>query len=251
MGNNLHQGSIMKRQKLPIQLGVIALVGALLALPAQAPAQVRSATADSLPWGVTMEMVEQGKVIFEGDGLCTTCHGETGAGAVGPNLADDDWLQAKGSYLSILQTILTGVPETRSETGTAMPPRGGTKIDDVMVQSAAAFIWKTSHPESGDSLPPGVTAQMVERGEKVFNVTGACALCHGADATGLLGPDLTDDVWLDAKGAYKTIGRIIAEGISEESSTSGVAMPARGGSEISESDIERVAAYVWYMSRRQ
>lgn len=241
----------MRRTQLPIQLGVIALLGSLFALPAQASAQVRSAATDSLPWGVTMEMVEQGKAIFEGDGLCTTCHGENGTGAVGPNLTDDDWLQAKGSYLSILQVILTGVPETQSATGTAMPPRGGTKIDDVMVQSAAAYIWKTSHPESGDSLPPGVTARMVERGEEVFNVTGACALCHGADATGLLGPDLTDDVWLDAKGTYKAIGRIIAEGISEDASTSGVAMPARGGSDISASDIERVAAYVWYMSRQQ
>ena len=77
------------------------------------------------------------------------------------------------------------------------------------------------------------------------------ALCHGSDATGLLGPDLTDDVWLAAKGSYKTIGLIIAEGIPVEASTRGVEMPARGGSDISAMDIERVAAYVWYLSHSE
>ncbi|MDH3296700.1 MAG: cytochrome c [Gemmatimonadota bacterium] len=240
----------MKRHRPLVQLSVVFLFGALFARPPQAAAQVTAATRDSLPWGVTMDMVKEGEAIFKGNGLCTTCHGSNAEGGVGPRLADNDWLQAKGSYLSILQVILTGVPESQSSTGTAMPARGGTKIDDAQVQSAAAYIWKTSHPESGDSLPPGVTPEMVKRGEQVFNGPGACALCHGSEATGLLGPDLTDDVWLDAKGEYKTIGRIIAEGISEKASTSGIAMPPRGGSDISASDIERVAAYVWYVSHR-
>ena len=241
----------MNRPRLPNRLGVVALISALFVLPPHASAQVTTIPIDSLPWGVTMNMVEQGKLIFEGDGLCTTCHGTDAQGAVGPNLTDDDWLQAKGSYLSILQVILTGVPESRSATGTAMPARGGTRIDDVQIQSAAAFVWTASHPEAGDSLPPGVTAEMVDLGERVFTGEGACALCHGSDATGLLGPDLTDDVWLDAKGAYMTIGRIIAEGISEDASTRRVAMPPRGGSGITEADIERVAAYVWYVSHRK
>lgn len=240
----------MNRLRLPNKFGVLALISGLILLPLHASAQVTTITIDSLPWGVTMDMVEQGQLIFEGDGFCTTCHGADAQGAVGPNLTDDDWLQAKGSYLSILQVILTGVPESRSATGTAMPARGGTRIDDAQIQSVAAFVWTASHPEAGDSLPPGVTRAMVNRGKHVFNGEGACALCHGSDATGLLGPDLTDDVWLDAKGAYKTIGRIIADGISEDASTRRVAMPPRGGSDITEADIERVAAYVWYVSHR-
>ena len=66
-------------------------------------AQVHAVTSDSLPWGVTMEMVEEGKAIFEGPGLCTTCHGSNAEGAVGPDLTDSDWLQAKGSHESIVQ----------------------------------------------------------------------------------------------------------------------------------------------------
>lgn len=210
-------------------------------------AQVHPVTSDSLPWGVTMEMVEQGKAIFEGPGLCTQCHGPAAEGAVGPDLTDGYWLQAKGSHESIVQVILAGVPEGISSTGTAMPARGGTDIDDGMVRAVAAYVWEKSHPDAM-YLPPGVTGAMVELGERVFLGEGGCALCHGADATGLLGPDLTDDVWLDAKGSYKTIGLIIAEGIPVEASMSGVAMPPRGGSDISAMDIERVAAYVWYLS---
>ena len=197
-----------------------------------------------------METVEQGREIFEGSGLCTTCHGQTAEGAIGPDLTDGDWLQAKGSYLAILQVVLNGVTEMRSATGTAMPARGDTNIQDSDVQSAAAYVWKASHPEAGDSLPLGVTVAMVTRGEQVFLGTGGCALCHGSDAMGLVGPDLTDDVWLDAKGRYSTISQIITQGVSLEASTRGVEMPPKGGSDISEEDIQKAAAYVWYMSHR-
>ena len=80
--------------------------------------------------------------------------------------------------------------------------------------------------------------------------TGNCSSCHGTDATGLVGPDLTDDVWLDAKGSYLAIGRTIANGVSEDESSRGIPMPPKGGSAITDSEIERVAAYVWYLSRR-
>jgi cbb3-type cytochrome c oxidase subunit III len=225
---------------------ILVLFCFLSATPALA--QVQSVTTDSLPWGVTMDMVEEGKAIFEGPGLCTECHGASAEGVVGPNLTDSDWLQAKGSYESIVEVIMVGVPESVSSTGTAMPARGGMDIDESMVRAAAAYVWQRSHPDAM-YLPEGVTEAMVGRGERIFLGEGGCALCHGADATGLLGPDLTDDIWLDAKGSYKTIGRIIAEGIPEEASTSGVAMPPRGGSDISPTDIEKVAAYVWYLSR--
>ena len=240
----------MNRPRLPNRLDVSVLIVGLLTLPVTASSQVIQASPNAPPPGVTMETIEQGQAIFEGKGLCTTCHGLTAEGAVGPDLTDSDWLQAKGSYLSILQVVLTGVPEARSATGTGMPARGDTDIDDAEVQSVAAYVWKSSHPAAGDSLPIGVTEEMVQRGEQVFLSVGGCALCHGSDATGVVGPDLTDDVWLDAKGSYATIGQIITHGISEHASTRGVRMPPRGGSDISDDEIQKVAAYVWYISHR-
>lgn len=240
----------MRRPRLPNMIGACAFLSGLLTLPTQVLAQTLPPL-DSLPPGVTMEMVEQGRAVFHGDGLCADCHGSDAEGDIGPDLTDGDWLQEKGSYLSIVEVIHDGVPEARSSTGTAMPPRGDTDIDDLEVQSVAAYVWKTNHPEAGDSLPPAVTPSMVQRGEQVFLGAGGCALCHGTEATGLLGPDLTDDEWLDAKGSYLTIGRIVARGVPLEESTRGVEMPPRGGSEISAEQIERVAAYVWYISHRK
>lgn len=240
----------MKRPRLPNRLGVPVLIVGLLGLPATALSQITQTSPNSPPSGVTMETIELGRAIFEGKGLCTTCHGPTAEGAVGPDLTDSDWLQAKGSYLSILQVVLVGVPEARSSTGTGMPARGDTSIDDAAVQSVAAYVWKNSHLAAGDSLPVGVTEAMVRRGEQVFLSVGGCALCHGSDATGLLGPDLTDDVWLDAKGSYSTIRQIITQGISETVATGGVEMPPRGGSDISDAEIQQVAAYVWFLSHR-
>lgn len=234
------------------RLAVFVLCAGLLAVPPRAQAQDRQTLTppDSLPPGVTMQMVEAGRTVFHGEGLCVTCHGPEAAGDIGPDLTDGEWLQEKGSYLSILEVVLDGVPVAASSTGTAMPPRGDSDISDLEAQSVAAYVWRQSHPAAGDSLPPGVTEGMIRRGEQVFLGEGGCALCHGTDATGLLGPDLTDNEWLDAKGSYLTIGRIVARGVPAMLSTRGIEMPPRGGSDISAEDIERVAAYVWYMSHR-
>jgi len=230
----------------------LVTISGLTALPSRAAAQTPGALTplDSLPPGVTMQMVEQGQALFRSQGQCYTCHGETAEGDVGPNLTDGDWLQEKGSYLSIVEVVMSGIPEARSATGTAMPPRGDSDITDIEVQSVAAYVWHRSHPAAGDSLPAGVTHGMLERGKQVFLGDGGCALCHGEDATGLLGPNLTDDDWLDAKGSYLTIGRIIARGVPLGMSTRGIEMPPRGGSDISAEDLERVAAYVWYVSHK-
>jgi len=222
----------------------------LLLSPALGQTQVVISEPDSLPPGISMDMVREGRMIFEGPGLCTSCHGDEGQGLIGPDLTDSDWLQAKGTYLSILQVVANGVQADRSATGTAMPARGGSlTVNDADVHAVAAYVWTTSHPDA-DHLPTGVSAGIVERGKEVFTGPGNCFTCHGEDATGLVGPDLTDDVWLDAKGSYLAIGRTIANGVSEDESSRGIPMPPKGGSAITESEIERVAAYVWYLSHR-
>ena len=227
--------------------GILTLVAPAAGLSQGAPLQ---AEPDSLPPGITMEMIREGRAIFEGPGLCTSCHGDAGQGLIGPDLTDNNWLQAKGTYLSILQVVASGVAEERSATGTAMPARGGSMtIDDADVHAVVAYVWTKSHPDA-DHLPPGVSAEIVESGREIFAGPGNCAKCHGEDATGLVGPDLTDDVWLDAKGSYLAIGRLIVNGVSESESTRGIPMPPKGGSAITEAEIERVAAYVWYLSHQ-
>lgn len=229
-------------------LGLSLAAALLLSGPAHAQT-APPAIPDSLPPGVTAGMILRGAEIFRGPGGCVTCHGVEARGLLGPDLTDDDWWHAKGSYLELVNQVLRGVPAQYSRSGVAMEPRGGAPIDDAQVQAVAAFVWRVSHPEARDSLPAGVTAEMVELGRSVFRGVGGCARCHGADATGEQGPNLTDEEWLHAKGSYLAIFQTILTGVPQERSRTGVVMPPRGGGGISDQDVHDVAAFVWALSR--
>jgi len=98
------------------------------------------------------------------------------------------------------------------------------------------------------ALPEGVTQAMIDKGNEIFHKQGLCYACHGQDAKGLVGPNLTDDVWLHSKGTYPEIVAQIMKGVPKEESKSGVPMPARGGSSITDDEVKAVAAYVWSLS---
>lgn len=101
-----------------------------------------------------------------------------------------------------------------------------------------------------DSLPDGVTPQMIEQGVQLYNGAGICMVCHGLDVKGVenLGPDLTDDEWLQSDGSFDAIVRQILAGVPAEQSKSGQVMPPKGGSGLTDEQVRAVAAYVW--SRR-
>lgn len=105
-----------------------------------------SALSQELPEGVTMAMVEEGKSIFEGAGICVTCHGQDGAGLpnLGGDLTDEEWLHSDGSYEAIVETVMTGVTADASTVGVPMPAKGGTNISDEQVRAAAAYVWTLS-----------------------------------------------------------------------------------------------------------
>lgn len=101
-----------------------------------------------------------------------------------------------------------------------------------------------------DSLPAGVTREMVERGKKVFTGAGACIACHGMDGKGAVGPNLADTLWIHSRGEYDKIVALITSGVTGRQSKSGIIMPPKGGSAISDADVRAAAAYVWSLSRR-
>lgn len=109
----------------------------------------------------------------------------------------------------------------------------------------------TSQPVSAQAaLPQGVTQAMVDKGKEIYLKQGLCYACHGQDAKGLVGPNLTDDVWLHSKGSFDEIVKQIAAGVTKEQSKSGVPMPAKGGASISDEDVKAVAAYVYVLSHK-
>ena len=109
-------------------------------------AETADAMTQELPEGVTPAMVEEGKGIYNGAGICMSCHGATGEGIpnLGANLTDDEWLHIDGSYESIVQNILEGVTAQQSSSGVPMPAKGGTAITDDQVNAVAAYVWTLS-----------------------------------------------------------------------------------------------------------
>jgi mono/diheme cytochrome c family protein len=104
-----------------------------------------------------------------------------------------------------------------------------------------------------DSLPKGVTADMIQQGNKLFHGAGICSTCHGPDAKGLpgLGVNLTDKEWLHSDGSYEAIVKQIMTGVPAGQSKSGIVMPPKGGSAMTDDQVRAVAAYVWSLSHQK
>ena len=118
-------------------------------------------------------------------------------------------------------------------------------VSALVVGSAPA-----AHAQAADSLPAGVTPDMIVKGKTIFTGAGVCFACHGMAGEGVSGPALSDSVWLHSRGEYDKIVALITTGVDAKTSKSGVVMPPRGGSAISDADIRAVAAYVWSLGPR-
>jgi glucose/arabinose dehydrogenase/mono/diheme cytochrome c family protein len=126
------------------------------------------------------------------------------------------------------------VPSTASSSANALPPEG-------------------MHPDAGKmsetlSPPPGVSADQVALGDRIFHGRasgGTCAGCHGSDARGSpIGSDLTSGKWLWSDGSLRALINTIKSGVSAPKAHAG-AMPPRGGARLSDPDVQAVADYVW------
>lgn len=93
------------------------------------------------------QTIAQGQSIFGGQaagGTCFTCHGPDAKGTqLGPDLTDAQWLNADGSYASIVTTITTGVSKPNQYPG-VMPPMGGAQLTTEQVRAVAAYVFSLS-----------------------------------------------------------------------------------------------------------
>ena len=95
-----------------------------------------------------------------------------------------------------------------------------------------------------------ITPELIAQGDKIFHGPGNCYACHGTNAQGSVGPNLTDAEWIHSKGTYEDIVAQVTKGVPKEESKSGIVMPPRGGSTISDDDVKAVAAYVYSLSHK-
>ena len=75
-----------------------------------------------------------GKVLFEGDNLCSTCHKDDMGGLVGPNLTDEYWIHGC-SIEEITTNITTGFPDMGM-----LPYGNNTKLSDEQLVQVASYI---------------------------------------------------------------------------------------------------------------
>lgn len=96
----------------------------------------------------------------------------------------------------------------------------------------------------------GPTAAQVTLGDSLFHNEGNCYACHGAKGEGGIGANLTDAEWIHSKGSLEDISKQITTGVTKEESKSGVVMPPKGGSTLTDDQVKAVAAYVYSLSHK-
>jgi mono/diheme cytochrome c family protein len=96
-----------------------------------------------------------------------------------------------------------------------------------------------------------VTPAVITQGDSIFHGKGNCYACHGSNAQGTVGPNLTDAEWLHSDGSYDAIVKQVTTGVPKEESKSGIVMPPRGGSTITDDEVKAVAAYVYSLSHKK
>ncbi|MBF0470861.1 MAG: c-type cytochrome [Gammaproteobacteria bacterium] len=174
-------------------------------------------------------VLRSAKVLF-GDN-CAACHGTGGAGNPDyPVLADDDWLYG-GDINTIVQTITNG--------------RKGVM---------------TAHGKSLSSAEIDKLAEAIHNGkptQEPLYMAKACFACHGADGKGMapLGSaNLTDAIWrFEEEDQLASIKYTIAHGVNDASdpNTRNAEMPKFGGTKLSETDIKKLAVYVYKLGGGQ
>lgn len=100
------------------------------------------------------------------------------------------------------------------------------------------------------AAPAGVTPAMIAQGDTIYHKSGLCYACHGSNAEGAVGPNLTDAEWLHGDGSYDMIVATVTSGVPADKAKKGIPMPPKGGSSISDDEVKAVAAYVYSLSHK-
>ncbi len=99
-------------------------------------------------------------------------------------------------------------------------------------------------------LPPGMTLDMIRAGDQLFHTKAGCFVCHGSEGQGMpaAGDAITNSLSY-VQHDWRQIDSLITAGLPDAYTRSPIAMPPRGArSDLSDAEIQRIAAYVWAIS---
>jgi mono/diheme cytochrome c family protein len=115
-----------------------AFLATLLVLLVRIPLPGQALTpADSVAARVAL-----GRKLFDGKGLCFSCHGKAGEGVLGPStrLAGRKLVHVKPVLADVAGLIEAGVDSAHSSIGQPMPPKGGSRLTATEVQAVAEYV---------------------------------------------------------------------------------------------------------------
>lgn len=111
----------------------------------------------------------------------------------------------------------------------------------------AEVVAEPLDPALAANLPPGVTIEEAQLGQRLFTV---CTVCHGPDARGTqLGPSLRDAEWIHIQGEREEIAELVRSGIATPREYP-VPMPPMGGGDFDEAELRALATYVYLLGRQ-
>jgi len=126
---------------------------------------------------------------------------------------------------------------------------GNDAANQAAVDTTAAPVAAPAAPAAASNvqLPEGVTPEMVAQGHEIFN-TNICHSCHMQDAVGgPLAPALNDGTWINIDGSYNSIVGLIKSGVAQPMQHP-TPMPPMGGAQLTDDQINSLAAYVYSIS---
>ncbi|MGE4131121.1 MAG: cbb3-type cytochrome c oxidase N-terminal domain-containing protein [Bdellovibrionales bacterium] len=108
---------------------------------------------------------------------------------------------------------------------------------DTDMQEIQARQQKAAPPEDNESDLQALLADasVADKGHGVFQAK--CAVCHGQELQGGIGPNLTDDYWINGKGTIVDILKVMRTGVLDKG------MPSWQG-QVPEADLKAVAVFV-------
>ena len=120
---------------------------------------------------------------------------------------------------------------------------GGPTLDEQLAREMKTISSKrtTAEEVKGEKSEGTLIAilgdrEALSRGKAEFQAK--CAVCHGNNGQGLIGPNLTDDYWIHGKGNISSILEVVNKGVADKG------MPTWKGV-IPPQLLEEVAVYVY------
>ena len=142
------------------------------------------------------------------------------------------------------------LPESHRRTAQPRRRRPGHRLRLAAIVSAAVLFKAPSLlGQAKPHRPPEVTDSAIAQGAEIFHGVGGCFGCHGIEAGGTEnGPALRQGVWLHGSDSYPAIVSRVIHGIPKDLSLRDNPMPMRGVSDLTDTQVRAVAAYVWWVS---